>query len=197
MKNGVDVVIGTNPNVLQPFGYLTDDEGHNMLIYYSLGNFVSGQETLKQLLGGMANFTIQKTVTGDETSVKITDASITPLVMHYSYDTGDYSPYLLSDYTEDLASRHSVREIIGDEFSLENLQTKYDEIMSMNVTPSTQSDLLDVKFDSDGNMTDASGNYVEDTRSITSGQYYASLPSGQTGNNSDEGGYEYGNDSEE
>ena len=69
--------------------------------------------------------------------------------------------------------------------------------MSMNVTPSTQSDLLDVKFDSDGNMTDASGNYVEDTRSITSGQYYASLPSGQTGNNSDEGGYEYGNDSEE
>ena len=85
----------------------------------------------------------------------------------------------------------------GDEFSLENLQTKYDEIMSMNVTPSTQSDLLDVKFDSDGNMTDASGNYVEDTRSITSGQYYASLPSGQTGNNSDEGGYEYGNDSEE
>lgn len=197
MKNGVDVVIGTNPNVLQPFGYLTDDEGHNMLIYYSLGNFVSGQETLKQLLGGMANFTIQKTVTGDETSVKITDASITPLVMHYSYDTGDYSPYLLSDYTEDLASRHSVREIIGDEFSLENLQTKYDEIMSMNVTPSTQSDLLDVKFDSDGNMTDASGNYVEDTRSITSGQYYASLPSGQTGNNSDEDGYEYGNDSEE
>ena len=35
MQQGVDVVIGTNPNVLQPYGYLTDDEGHNMLIYYS------------------------------------------------------------------------------------------------------------------------------------------------------------------
>ena len=53
-------MIGTNPNVLQPYGYLTDDSGHNMLIYYSLGNFVTGQETLKQLLGGMAAFTIQK-----------------------------------------------------------------------------------------------------------------------------------------
>ncbi|MFQ7552841.1 MAG: hypothetical protein ACLRMZ_24335 [Blautia marasmi] len=36
MEQGVDVVIGTNPNVLQPYGYLTDDSGHNMLIYYSL-----------------------------------------------------------------------------------------------------------------------------------------------------------------
>ena len=32
MEQGVDVVIGTNPNVLQPYGYLTDDSGHNMLI---------------------------------------------------------------------------------------------------------------------------------------------------------------------
>lgn len=189
MQQGVDVVIGTNPNVLQPYGYLTDDEGHNMLIYYSLGNFVSGQETLKQLLGGMANFTIQKTVNGDDTSIKITDAAITPLVMHYSYDSGDYTPYLLSDYTEDLASQHSVREIIGDEFSLENLQTKYDEIMSMNVTPSTKSNLLDVRFDADGNMVDASGNYVEDTDSITSGQYYTNLANAQSSNNT-------GNDSD-
>lgn len=187
MQQGVDVVIGTNPNVLQPYGYLTDDEGHNMLIYYSLGNFVSGQETLKQLLGGMANFTIQKTVNGDETSVKITDATITPLVMHYSYDSGDYAPYLLSDYTEELASRHSVRDIIGEEFTLANLQMKYDEIMSMNVTPSAKNSLLDVKFDADGNMVDASGNYVEDTDSITSGQYYANLANKQNPDNTDDG----------
>ncbi len=76
----VDVVIGTNPNVLQPYGYLTDDSGHNMLIYYSLGNFVTGQETLKQLLGGMAAFTIQKTVDGDQTSIQIQDATLTPLL---------------------------------------------------------------------------------------------------------------------
>ncbi|MDO5135866.1 MAG: CapA family protein [Eubacteriales bacterium] len=178
MKQGVDVVIGTNPNVLQPYGYLTDDEGHHMLIYYSLGNFVTGQETLKQLLGGMASFTIEKTVAGEETSVRIKNASLTPLVMHYSYNDAQYTPYLLSDYTEELASRHSVRDILGEEFSLANLQTKYDEIMSMNVTPSTKSSLLDVSFDSDGGMLDSSGSYVEDTDSITSGQYYQNLASG-------------------
>lgn len=64
---------------------------------------------------------------------------------------------------------------IGDEFSLENLQTKYDEIMSMNVTPSTKTDLLDVTFDSDGNMLDSNGNYVEDNDSITSSWYYQTL----------------------
>lgn len=117
MEQGVDVVIGTNPNVLQPYGYLTDDSGHNMLIYYSLGNFVTGQETLKQLLGGMAAFTIQKTVEGDQTSIQIQDATLTPLVMHYSYDTLEYAPYKLDDYTDALASAHSVRQSIGDEFS--------------------------------------------------------------------------------
>ena len=177
MEQGVDVVIGTNPNVLQPYGYLTDDAGHNMLIYYSLGNFVTGQETLKQLLGGMATFTIQKTVEGDQTTIEIQDAALTPLVMHYSYDNKEYRPYKLSEYTDALASAHSVRESIGDEFTLENLQTKYDEIMSMNVTPSTKTTLLDVTFDSDGNMYDASGNYVEDTDSITSSQYYQNLSS--------------------
>ena len=123
----------------------------------------------------MAAFTIQKTVEGDQTSIQIQDATLTPLVMHYSYDTLEYAPYKLDDYTDALAAAHSVRQSIGDEFSLENLQTKYDEIMSMNVTPSTKTDLLDVTFDSDGNMLDSNGNYVEDNDSITSSWYYQTL----------------------
>lgn len=201
MEQGVDVVIGTNPNVLQPYGYLTDDSGHNMLIYYSLGNFVTGQETLKQLLGGMAAFTIQKTVDGDQTSIQIQDATLTPLVMHYSYDTLEYAPYKLDDYTDALASAHSVRQSIGDEFSLENLQTKYDEIMSMNVTPSTKTDLLDVTFDSDGNMLDSNGNYVEDNDSITSSWYYQTLAtqssSSSDGSGSDHSGADASDDNSE
>ena len=201
MEQGVDVVIGTNPNVLQPYGYLTDDSGHNMLIYYSLGNFVTGQETLKQLLGGMAAFTIQKTVEGDQTSIQIQDATLTPLVMHYSYDTLEYAPYKLDDYTDALAAAHSVRQSIGDEFSLENLQTKYDEIMSMNVTPSTKTDLLDVTFDSDGNMLDSNGNYVEDNDSITSSWYYQTLAtqssSSSDGSGSDNSGADASDDNSE
>ena len=47
--------------------------------------------------------------------------------------------------------------------------------MSMNVTPSTKTDLLDVTFGSDGNMLDSNGNYVEDNDSITSSWYYQTL----------------------
>ena len=80
---------------------------------------------------------------------------------------------MLSDYTEELASQHGVQKYIGNVFTLDNLKKKFNEIMSMNVTPSTGTDLLDVTINTDLNMVDASGNVVEDTNSITAEQYYA------------------------
>lgn len=184
LQQGVDVVIGGHPHVLQPYGRLSDDQGNSMLIFYSLGNFVSTQQELPELLGGMAKFTIQKTVLKGETTVDILTPEVKPLVMHYNHDTGDYGPYMLEDYTEELASQHSVRNLIGDEFTLENLKQKYKEIMSMNVTPSTNTNLLNVKFDWYGNMIDkTTGNVVEDTESIHSWEYYEQLNSQSDANN--------------
>ena len=40
MQQGVDVVIGGHPHTLQPYGTMSDKEGHSMLIFYSLGNFI-------------------------------------------------------------------------------------------------------------------------------------------------------------
>ena len=76
MKQGVDIVIGGHPHVLQPYGRLTDNEGHNMVIFYSLGNFVSTQQELPELLGGMASFTIQKTVTNGVTTIDVLDQTV-------------------------------------------------------------------------------------------------------------------------
>ena len=80
---------------------------------------------------------------------------------------------MLDDYTEELAAQNGVRNYIGDVFTLANLKSKYNEIMSMNVTPSTGTDLLDVTIDTDLNMIDSSGNIVEDNDSVTAEQYYA------------------------
>ena len=66
-----------------------------MVIFYSLGNIVTGQETFDTLLEGMAQFSIQKTVQNGETSIQILSPSITPMVMHYDYNSGEYRPYLL------------------------------------------------------------------------------------------------------
>lgn len=163
MEQGVDVIIGGHPHVLQPYGRLSDDQGNSTFIFYSLGNFVSTQQELPELLEGMASFTIQKTTLNGQSTIEILSPEVKPMVMHYNHDTGDYGPYMLDDYTEDLASQHSVRNLIGDEFTLANLKAKFQEIMSMNVTPSTNTNLLNVKFDWEGNMIDkTTGETVED-----------------------------------
>ena len=173
MQQGVNVVIGGHPHVLQPYGRMSDDQGHEMVIFYSLGNFVSTQQNFEELLGGMAQFTIEKTVLKGTTTVRILTPDVKPLVMHYNHDTGDYGPYMLEDYTNDLASQHSARYNFEEAFTVENLQKKFDEIMSMNVEPSTKTNLLNVKFDWEGNMIDkTTGNIVEDTDSIHWWEYY-------------------------
>lgn len=176
MQQGVDVIIGGHPHVLQPYGRLSDDQGHSTLVFYSLGNFVSTQQELPELLGGMASFTIQKSTLNGESTIEILSPDVKPTVMHYNHDTGTYGAYMLEDYTEELASQHSVRNLIGDEFTLANLQAKFDEIMSMNVKPSTNTNLLNVKIDWEGNMIDkTTGEIVEDTESIHSWEYLASV----------------------
>ena len=175
LQQGVDVVIGGHPHVLQPYGVMTDDQGNEMVIFYSLGNFVSTQQQLPELLGGMGKFTIEKSVLNGESTVRILNPEIDPLVMHYNSEAGEFCPYMLSDYTDELAAEHGVHNYIEEEFTVESLKETYNKIMSMNVTPSTGTNLLEVSFDWDGSMVDKNGNYVEDTESITADQYYGAL----------------------
>lgn len=64
LEHGVDVVVGTHPHVLQPYELLKNDKGHEMLVYYSLGNLVSAQEQEECRTGGLARFTLIKSADG-------------------------------------------------------------------------------------------------------------------------------------
>ncbi len=163
MQQGVDVCIGGHPHILQPYGTLSDDQGNEMLIFYSLGNFASTQQDMTGLLGGMAKFTLEKTAVDGKSSVKVISKSVEPLVMHYNHDQGVYGPYLLKDYTNELAAQHSMHEVRTDEFTVETLYELYDEIMSQKVEPSAGTGLLEVHFDGYLNMVDPDGNIVDDT----------------------------------
>lgn len=70
-----DVVVGTHPHVLQPFELRKDGNGREMLLYYSLGNFLSAQPQKSCEKGGMAHFTVSLTADG----CKVTDYGLTPL----------------------------------------------------------------------------------------------------------------------
>lgn len=85
LESKADVVIGTHPHILQPYEMLTDEEGHNMLVYYSLGNYISAQSEKVCSKGGMARFTIALTQEG----YQITEYDLQPLVIRW--DNGKYT----------------------------------------------------------------------------------------------------------
>ncbi|MBO4390624.1 MAG: CapA family protein [Lachnospiraceae bacterium] len=61
----VDVVIGSHPHVLQKQEVIKDEKsGHETIVYYSLGNFISGQDKEGTRDGGIADLTILKEADG-------------------------------------------------------------------------------------------------------------------------------------
>lgn len=77
LEAGVDVVVGTHPHILQPYEFLEDSSGHRMLVYYSIGNYISAQEEASCVKGGMAYFTVSLTQEG----FQVTEYSLKPLVI--------------------------------------------------------------------------------------------------------------------
>lgn len=108
-EQGVDLVIGSHPHVLEPVEWIKTNEDHSMLVYYSLGNFMSYQKEAPRMLGGMATLTITKDFTG----TYISKAGITPIVTHYENGPADfhYAIYKLNDYSKELADIHGVKDI--------------------------------------------------------------------------------------
>lgn len=104
---GVDIIIGTHPHVLQGVEWITQESSdRRMLVYYSLGNFISHQTSVDQLCGGMARLTIEK----NNGSISISSAKLVPVVCWYSSNGSgkfNFSVYKLGDYTESLADSHS------------------------------------------------------------------------------------------
>ncbi len=105
---GVDAIIGTHPHVIENVEVWDGADGKRVPIFWSLGNYVSGQIEKPRMLGGMAKLTLQKT----GSTCKVTEYSMTPTVTHRAQGTA-MGVYKLSDYTEDLASQNSIRNASG------------------------------------------------------------------------------------
>ncbi|MDE6389745.1 MAG: CapA family protein [Lachnospiraceae bacterium] len=81
-ESGVDVAIGTHPHALQPYEMLQGSDGHEMLVYYSIGNYISAQSEKSCVKGGMAEFTVSLTTGG----YRITEYGLKPLVITWEAD---------------------------------------------------------------------------------------------------------------
>ena len=128
--NGVDVIIGTHPHVVQPVTYIDDT-----LVIYSLGNFISAQyqnqgtcTNYKCMVGAMTSFNITKTIKGNDNSIKISDVSTELVYTYYSgwrnFKVVPFSNEKIKDY---LPSYKNVYE------TYKEVIQKYDS--SMEVVP--------------------------------------------------------------
>jgi poly-gamma-glutamate synthesis protein (capsule biosynthesis protein) len=106
-EHNVDLVLGHHPHVLQEMRSVTRPDGGDMLVFFSLGNFVSAQNRLPTLLGGMAKVSLVKE-SGDTSAVRLrwTAASLIPLVTHYERGYTGFRVYRFEDYPSELATRH-------------------------------------------------------------------------------------------
>lgn len=125
---GADLIVGTHPHVPQPVEWITTEDGHRALCYYSLGNYVSTQKQSICMLEEMAWVTFH--VTEEEVYIDETKSGALPLVCHYkSGPVRLVGVYPLEEYTEEQALNHGIWNYGGVPLHLEALQTNAQDIL--------------------------------------------------------------------
>lgn len=89
-NNGVDVVIGSHPHVVQPITWVKN-KNRNQLVVYSLGNFISNQRTAPRDGGAMAMIELTK----DQDSTYISDADFQLTWVYPPIENGKKKFYVL------------------------------------------------------------------------------------------------------
>jgi len=110
---GVLLVIGHHPHVIQPLAWVEGRMGNQTLVAYSLGNFISSQGKRDTMLEGMLSVTFDCS----ETGIFIKSFDVLPLIMHYENGGVNYCVYPVYEYTEHLAHKHCIN-LIDDAISL-------------------------------------------------------------------------------
>lgn len=105
VKNNVDVIIGSHPHTLEPMMWVDRPDGKKTLVMYSLGNFLSGMEYMRNHVGGIAGFDIVKI--GEEVLVK--NVSFIPTVCHFNNRVREFKIYKLSEYSDELIKKHGTQ----------------------------------------------------------------------------------------
>ena len=111
VENGVDLVLGCHPHVIEPIRYVTDKKtGHKMLVYYSLGNFInstmSDGRVGDRYVGGLAKVKLKR---GTDNKVRIAKYGVKATVMHNGGTKYGSRVYPLTQYTEELAKKNVMK----------------------------------------------------------------------------------------
>lgn len=126
-NQGVDLVLGHGPHVLQPAQKI-----NNTVVYYSLGNFINTQEPPETLFNGVA------LIDFDVRSKQITNQQFLPLYMHYEWTAAQAA-------ADQIAARHNVRMYL-----LESATQSMIDAQQLKTTVAAQKQRLQQTLNVDG-----------------------------------------------
>jgi poly-gamma-glutamate synthesis protein (capsule biosynthesis protein) len=131
LERDVDLIIGAHPHVIQPIEWYTDpNDGDEMLVYYSLGNYVTGTRAARagvyeQAVGGLAKIELTRNAQGE---VVISKYGVEPLVANIGRG-GYQSIYTcpLSEYTEE-ERKNTILASNDPTFTIENCEALCEKV---------------------------------------------------------------------
>lgn len=104
---GADLIIGTHPHVTQTAQWLTAEDGRQVFVTYSLGNFISAQSSPDNMIGAILSIEFEKITQPDGTSTTVLlNPQLVPTVTQYENGYADIRVYLFRDYTDELGAAH-------------------------------------------------------------------------------------------
>jgi poly-gamma-glutamate capsule biosynthesis protein CapA/YwtB (metallophosphatase superfamily) len=111
-NQGVDIIFGSHPHVLQPMEWINTEDGGKSFVIYSLGNFISGQVRDYKDIGGMATVEITKHISNTGKSIELSNPAFYPTYVS-SQRSKNYQVVPLEN---------------AGSFGLQNAAAKYQEI---------------------------------------------------------------------
>ena len=135
---GVDAVVGMHSHVTGKIEYIKRPDGRDMLCAYSLGNFVSTMEYARDMVGLILQFDI----VSENGGFTVKNVGVIPTVTYFVYtssmkleDRTDLKIYLLSDFTDELASKHAYNHIEKKQIRLAELKKFVTDVVDRQFLP--------------------------------------------------------------
>ena len=116
--------------MVQDLEWKTSADGRQVLVAYSLGNFVSGQSAGDNMLGMILTFDLSLTKYPDGTTeTSVSEAKAWPIVNHYGWGHSNITCYFFSDYTPEMAANHGVKKY-SPQFSYDYAKSVFENNIS-------------------------------------------------------------------
>ena len=131
-NNGVDVMIGHHPHVIQPVEWIEskNGDGHRPLCAYSLGNLAAEQENDFSMVGGIISFDIVR----NKGEISIESPLFIPTVYYFNRSFYKNSVYLMENFTEEMAQSHGII-YYGNKTTVQKLRSYVTNTISKEFLP--------------------------------------------------------------